>query len=101
MDFSLKPLHVNHGLRGEEADRDEKFMRDLCGELMVKLTVKRADVREDGSGEKALEEEAGRQIRYEAPRELAEQRRRERGEGASPASSPPPITGRTARRRSS
>ena len=84
MDFSLEVLHVNHGLRGEEADRDEQFTRDLCGELMVPLTVKRADVRAAAAERKLSEEETGRQIRYEALRELAEERRRERGDGAPP-----------------
>ena len=84
MDFSLEALHVNHGLRGEEADRDEQFTRDLCGELMVPLTVKRADVRAAAAERKLSEEETGRQIRYEALRELAEERRRERGDGAPP-----------------
>ena len=74
MDFSLEALHVNHGLRGEEADRDEQFTRDLCGELMVPLTVKRADVRAAAAERKLSEEETGRQIRYEALRELAERR---------------------------
>ena len=68
MDFSLEALHVNHGLRGEEADRDEQFTRDLCGELMVPLTVKRADVRAAAAERKLSEEETGRQIRYEALR---------------------------------
>ena len=33
--FTLEALHVHHGLRGQEADRDEAFVRELCGELGV------------------------------------------------------------------
>ena len=28
--FSVSALHVNHGIRGEEADRDENFCKNLC-----------------------------------------------------------------------
>lgn len=80
--FTLEALHVNHGLRGEEADRDENFTRELCGRLGVKLTVLRADVRKTAAERRLSEEEAGRQVRYEALKALAEERRRERGEGA-------------------
>ena len=37
----LFAVHVNHGLRGEMADRDEDFCRGLCGSLGVPLKVYR------------------------------------------------------------
>ena len=56
--------HLHHGLRGEEADRDEAFVRHLCEKLSVPLYVRREDVgaraREAGEGL----EEAGRRLRY-------------------------------------
>ena len=43
--YPLTACHVNHGLRGETADRDEAFVRDECARLGVPLTVFRpADV---------------------------------------------------------
>ena len=36
-------VHVNHGLRGAAADRDEAFVRELCGKYAVPLEVFRVD----------------------------------------------------------
>ncbi len=62
--FPLCAIHVNHGIRGEEADRDEKFCRDLCSGLAVKFFSCFADVpciaKEKGIGL----EEAARNVRY-------------------------------------
>ena len=30
MRFTILCAHVHHGIRGEEADRDEAFVRDYC-----------------------------------------------------------------------
>ena len=32
--WSFLAVHVHHGLRGQEADRDADFVRALCEELM-------------------------------------------------------------------
>ena len=36
-DFSLRGMHINHGIRGKEAVRDQEFTRDLCERLEVPL----------------------------------------------------------------
>ena len=62
--WKVEAAHFHHGLRGEEADRDEAFVRDLCREWGVPLEVGRGDVtrlaRERGKGV----EEAAREARY-------------------------------------
>ena len=42
--FSLSCAHVNHGLRGDAADRDEEFVKNLCKELKIPFYSKRYDV---------------------------------------------------------
>lgn len=60
----LHAVHVNHGLRGEEADRDEAFVRRFCAERALPLTVERRDVRAESRRMHCSEEEAGRRVRY-------------------------------------
>ena len=43
-DFSVRVCHVNHGLRGADADADERFVEALCRELKVPCRVFRRDV---------------------------------------------------------
>lgn len=62
--FSLMAAHLNHGLRGEESDGDEAFVRSLCQSWDIPLTVKRL-ASGQLTGKKGLSvEEAGRQARY-------------------------------------
>ena len=42
--YPVRAFHLNHCLRGAEADRDEAFCRALCETLGVPLTVERIDV---------------------------------------------------------
>ena len=66
MDFDITAVHVNHMIRGDEAARDEQFVKDLCRQIGVECVAVRADVpklaREKGLGI----EEAGRMARYRA-----------------------------------
>ena len=58
--FRLEAAHFNHGLRGEESDRDEDFVRCLCQRFEIPLHVGSGQVI---SGEKGLEA-AARDSRY-------------------------------------
>ncbi len=63
-DFPLLAVHVNHLIRGEEADRDERFSGQLCQALGVEFQAVHVDVprlaKEQGKGV----EEAARDARY-------------------------------------
>jgi len=66
----LSAAHVHHGLRGEEADADEAFVRELCERLAVPLTVFHVDTAARQAAEREGLEEAARELRYEALRGL-------------------------------
>jgi|LSQX01.2.fsa_nt_gb tRNA(Ile)-lysidine synthase len=59
-------VHVHHGIRNEEADRDETFVRALCERLKIEYKAYHYDVISIASKEGVSEEEAGRKVRYEA-----------------------------------
>ena len=43
--YDISACHVNHQLRGDESERDQKFCEELCNKLGVELTVQRIDVK--------------------------------------------------------
>ena len=63
--ITVAACHFNHHLRGEEANQDEAFCRELCASLGISLTVGHGDVlrRMETSGESL--EEAARVLRYQ------------------------------------
>ena len=69
--FSLHACHVNHGIRGEEADRDEAFCRAFCLERGIPFTVCRADVPGFCKEKNVGVEEGARMERYRLLRETA------------------------------
>lgn len=69
--FTLTAAHLNHGLRGEEADRDQRFVEAFCREREISLTVRRVNVRAEAEKSGEGEEECGRRLRYALFEELA------------------------------
>lgn len=61
--FSLMAVHVNHGIRGAEAERDEAYVKRLCRQWNVRLKVYRENVPAYAKEHGMTEEEAGRDIR--------------------------------------
>ncbi|MDR0999435.1 MAG: tRNA lysidine(34) synthetase TilS [Clostridiales bacterium] len=57
--------HINHGLRGADADADEEFCADLCNRLSIQFIAYRAPVAEMARQRGKGTEEAGRAARYE------------------------------------
>lgn len=62
LEITVAAAHFNHCLRGEESDGDEAFVRQLCADWGVELTIGRGDPR-SLTGESP--EEAARHLRYE------------------------------------
>lgn len=62
--FPLYALHVHHGLRGETADRDALFCKELCESLHIPLRTERVDVADIAETHAIGTEEAGRLVRY-------------------------------------
>lgn len=71
-DISLAAAHFNHQLRGEESHRDEGFVRTLCREWDIPLTVGCGDVAAEARARKQGIEETARQMRYQFLSETAE-----------------------------
>lgn len=65
LNFRLVAAHINHQLRGEQSDEDEKFVRQFTASLDIELAVRRIAVASDGN----LEQNA-RRARYEALRDI-------------------------------
>lgn len=63
--YKIYAAHLNHGIRGDEAARDEDYVKSLCDSLNVKLFVRYEDVTAAAKERGLTEEEAGRRARYE------------------------------------
>ena len=62
--YKVKACHLNHCLRGDEADRDEYFCKNLCDKLNIELVIKRENIAEYAKSSKQSIETAAREIRY-------------------------------------
>ena len=69
----LHCAHVNHQLRGRDADQDEAFVADQAAELKISLTTGRLDVREYSRREKLSIETAARQLRIQTLSRIAKE----------------------------
>lgn len=65
LDLDLAVVHVNHMIRGDEADRDEIFVKDLCEKYGITCFTKKVDVPAISKKMHISEEEAGRNARKE------------------------------------
>jgi tRNA(Ile)-lysidine synthase len=62
-DFSI--AHCNFGLRGEESERDERFVRSLAKNYDVPVYVKKFDAEKYATEKKLSVQVAARELRYE------------------------------------
>ncbi len=63
--LKIKACHVNHGIRGNEADADQEFVRLYCDKLKIDLLEKKVNLPELAKVEKKSFEELGREVRYQ------------------------------------
>jgi len=62
--LNIAAVHVNHNLRGDEGERDEKFCRDVCQKLEVEFYLANVEVNDFAKKNKNSIEEAARLLRY-------------------------------------
>ena len=68
----LVAAHLNHGIRGEEADADADYVRDLCARLDVECVIERADVPQAKRRQHLSTQEAARNARHAFLRRVAQ-----------------------------
>lgn len=66
MGFTLRAVHVHHGIRGAEADRDEAFSEKLCAKLDIPFQAVHVAAPAYAAQHGLSLEEAARILRYEA-----------------------------------
>ena len=65
MPFSLCAVHIHHGIRGEEADRDELLVKETCEKWEIPFLAYHYPVPELAKKWKMGLEEAGRKVRQD------------------------------------
>lgn len=70
IDFNIIVAHVNHGVRGEDALEDEKFVEELAKRIKLPYYSKVVNMNEYAKEHKISSEEAGRALRYGFFREI-------------------------------
>lgn len=63
--ISVDAVHINHCIRGDESDSDERFCISLCEKLNVPLKIYRIDVPKIAENSDKSLEETARDIRYD------------------------------------
>lgn len=63
--WQLHVVHVNHGLRGEAADADERFVQEICAGKGISCHSVRVDVPAEAAARGIGAEECGRILRRE------------------------------------
>ena len=62
--FEMVVAHINHGIRGKQADEDEEYVRNISKELNLPFYSCKVNMDDYAKEYKITSEEAGREIRY-------------------------------------
>lgn len=60
----VEAVHINHGIRGDEAKRDEDFSVSFCKKYNIPVTTKNVECISEAEKNKESLEECGRRLRY-------------------------------------
>ena len=71
--YAVCACHLNHGMRGAQADADEAFCRQFCETHAIPFVSERCDVFAEAEKRKLSAETAAREIRYDFFARCAEQ----------------------------
>ena len=63
--LKIKGIHIHHGIRGDEADRDLEFSKNFCEKLGVDFVCFYADIPAEAKKTGESIEECARRIRYD------------------------------------
>ena len=63
--LEIAAAHVDHMIRGDEAERDREFCEDTCNKLGIKLHILKCDVPKYAKEKHMSLEEAARKVRYD------------------------------------
>lgn len=69
--LTVTAAHLNHGIRDEEADADEDFVRQLCVESGIPFISEKIEVKQHALASKQNLEEVARNRRYDFLRRIA------------------------------
>lgn len=65
LSFDLYAAHLNHGIRGKDADRDAEFVKTFCKELNIPLFCEKVDIPRVAEKYGDSIETVARNVRYE------------------------------------
>ena len=70
--LTLLAVHVHHGIRGKDADKDAAFVKDYCKKYGIAFEICEVSAKEEAKKYGIGLEEAGRQLRYRLFQTLAD-----------------------------
>ena len=65
INYKLMAIHIHHGIRGIEANRDREFAKSYCNSMNVKLVSKKVNAISYSKKNNLTLEEAARRLRYD------------------------------------
>ncbi len=71
LELTISAIHINHGIRGQSADRDQRFCEEFCASKGVKLDCFTLDIPALAAEKGVGLEQCGRECRYQCFEQIA------------------------------